>query len=69
VTPLPVSSVGRGLRILGDKDGMPPLPDLDFVIFERARPEPAASALAATLALLTPPRAKKASRRRGSSPS
>ena len=30
--------VGRGLRILGEKDGMPPLPDLDFAIFERAGP-------------------------------
>ena len=27
--------VGRGLRILGEKDGMPPLPDLDFAIFQR----------------------------------
>jgi hypothetical protein len=36
---------------------MTPLPDLDFAIFERARPWPAASALAAALALLTPARA------------
>src|SRR5271163_1663674 len=57
VTPLPASAVGRGLRILGDKEGMPPLPNLDFAIFERARPGPAASALAAALALLTPARA------------
>jgi DNA-binding transcriptional LysR family regulator len=53
VTPLPASAVGRGLRILGEKDGMPPLPDLDFAIFERAQPGPTA----ATLALLTPARA------------
>src|SRR5271167_2674590 len=57
VTPLPASAVGRGLRILGEKDGMPPLPDLDFAIFQRARPGPAAAALAAALALLTPARA------------
>jgi hypothetical protein len=36
---------------------MPPLPDLDFAIFERTRPGPAAAALAAALALLTPARA------------
>jgi len=55
VTPLP--AVGRGLRILGEKDGMPPLPDLDFAIFERARPGPAACALSEALALLRPTRA------------
>ena len=54
VTPLPASAVGRGLRTLREKDGMPPLPDLDFTIFERPRPGPAAAALAAALALLRP---------------
>jgi DNA-binding transcriptional LysR family regulator len=54
VTPLPASAVGRGLRTLGEKDGMPPLPDLDLAIFERPRPGPAAAALAAALALLRP---------------
>ena len=48
---------GRGLRILGDKDGMPPLPHLHFAIFERARPEPAAAALAPVLTGLTLARA------------
>src|SRR5262249_49168144 len=50
VTPMPAGSVGHGLRILSEKSGMPPLPNLDFAIFERARPWPAASALAAALA-------------------
>jgi DNA-binding transcriptional LysR family regulator len=53
VTPLPASAVGPGLRILGEEDGMPPLPDLDFAIFERSRAGPAAAALAAALAQLT----------------
>jgi DNA-binding transcriptional LysR family regulator len=57
VTPLPASAVGRGLRILDEKDGMSPLPDLDFAIFERARAGPAAAALAEALALLRPARA------------
>ena len=57
VTPMPASSVGHGLRILSEKNGMPPLPNLDFAIFERVRPWRAASALAAALALLTPARA------------
>ncbi len=53
VTPLPASVVGPGLRILGEDDGMPPLPDLDFAIFEKPRAGPAAAALAAALAQLT----------------
>jgi DNA-binding transcriptional LysR family regulator len=57
VTPLPARVVGPGLRILGEEDGMPPLPDLDFAIFERPRASPAAAALAAALAQLTPSRA------------
>jgi DNA-binding transcriptional LysR family regulator len=57
VTPLPASAVGAGLRVLGEEDGMPPLPDLDFAIFEKPRSGPAAAALAAALAQLTPTRA------------
>jgi DNA-binding transcriptional LysR family regulator len=52
VTPLPASAVGPGLRILGELEGLPPLPDLEFAIFEKPRPGPAA-ALSAALALLT----------------
>jgi DNA-binding transcriptional LysR family regulator len=54
VTPLPASAVGPGLRILGEPDGLPPLPDLEFAIFEKPRPSPAALALAAVLASLAP---------------
>jgi DNA-binding transcriptional LysR family regulator len=53
VTPLPASAVGAGLRILGEGDGLPPLPDLEFAIFEKARPSPAAAALATALLSLT----------------
>jgi len=52
VTPLPASAVGKGLRILGEEDGLPALPDLEFAIFEKPRPGPAAAALAAALATL-----------------
>src|SRR5262249_54466501 len=38
VTPPRTSAVGRSLRILSEKNGMPPLPNLDFAIFERVRP-------------------------------
>jgi DNA-binding transcriptional LysR family regulator len=52
VTPLPASTVGPGLRILGELEGLPPLPDLEFAIFEKPQPGPAAAALSAALALL-----------------
>ncbi|GGF04818.1 LysR family transcriptional regulator [Aliidongia dinghuensis] len=52
VTPLPASAVVAGLRVLGEPDGLPPLPHLEFAIFERPRPAPAATALAAALASL-----------------
>jgi hypothetical protein len=52
VTPLPASAVGPGLRILGELEGVPPLPDLEFAIFEKPQPAPAAAALSAALALL-----------------
>jgi DNA-binding transcriptional LysR family regulator len=54
VTPLPASAIGPGLRVLGEEDGLPPLPDLEFAIFENPRPGPAAAALAAALASLGP---------------
>jgi DNA-binding transcriptional LysR family regulator len=50
VTPLPASAVGPGLRILGEQDCLPPLPDLEFAIFETPQPGPAAAALSAALA-------------------
>jgi DNA-binding transcriptional LysR family regulator len=49
ITPLPVSAVIAGLRIL---DGLPRLPDLEFTIYEKARPDKAAAALAAVLLAL-----------------
>ncbi len=49
VTPLPASAVIAGLRILGAAEGLPRLPDLEFAIYEKARPDKAAVALAATL--------------------
>jgi DNA-binding transcriptional LysR family regulator len=54
VTPLPVSAIVGGLRVLGAAEGLPRLPDLEFAIFERDRPVAAAAALAATLASLAP---------------
>jgi DNA-binding transcriptional LysR family regulator len=52
VTPLPASAVVAGLRILGAEEGLPRLPDLEFAIYEKARPEKAAAALAAALLAL-----------------
>jgi DNA-binding transcriptional LysR family regulator len=52
ITPLPASAVITGLRILGLDEGLPRLPDLEFAIYERARPEKAAAALAAALLAL-----------------
>jgi DNA-binding transcriptional LysR family regulator len=52
VTPLPASAVTAGLRILGEQDGLPRLPDLEFAIYERTRPNAAATTLAATLLTL-----------------
>ncbi|WP_158932725.1 LysR substrate-binding domain-containing protein [Acidisphaera sp. S103] len=49
ITPLPASAVIAGLRILGTEEGLPRLPDLEFAIYERSRPDKAAVALAATL--------------------
>jgi hypothetical protein len=51
ITPLPASAVTPGLRVLGGKDGLPRLPDLEFAIFENRR-SGAAAALATTLTAL-----------------
>jgi len=40
------------LRILGVGEGLPRLPDLEFAIYEKARAEKAAAALAAALLAL-----------------
>jgi hypothetical protein len=40
------------LRILDAKAGLPRLPDLEFAIYEKARPDKAAAALAAALLAL-----------------
>jgi DNA-binding transcriptional LysR family regulator len=52
ITPLPASAVIAGLRILGSQEGLPRLPDLEFAIYEKGRPEKAAAALAAALLAL-----------------
>jgi DNA-binding transcriptional LysR family regulator len=52
ITPLPASAVIAGLRILGVGEGLPRLPDLEFAIYEKARAEKAAAALAAALLAL-----------------
>jgi DNA-binding transcriptional LysR family regulator len=52
ITPLPASAVIAGLRIVGSKEGLPRLPDLEFAIYEKARSEKAAAALAAALLAL-----------------
>jgi DNA-binding transcriptional LysR family regulator len=52
VTPLPASAVVAGLRVIGEDSGLPRLPDLEFAIFEKTRPDAAAAALAGVLASL-----------------
>jgi DNA-binding transcriptional LysR family regulator len=52
ITPLPASALIAGLRILGVEDGLPRLPDLEFAIYEKPRPDKAAAALAAVLLTL-----------------
>ena len=48
----PASAVIAGLRILDAEAGLPRLPDLEFAIYEKARPDKAAAALAAALLAL-----------------
>ena len=52
ITPLPASAVIAGLRILDAEEGFSRLPDLEFAIYEKARPDHAAAALAAALLAL-----------------
>src|ERR1700739_4706695 len=48
ITPLPASAVIAGLRILDAEAGLPRLPDLEFAMYEKARPDNGAAAAAAT---------------------
>src|ERR1700693_178974 len=52
ITPLPASAVIAGLRLLDAEAGLPRLPDLEFALYEKARPDNAAAALAAALLAL-----------------
>ena len=52
ITPLPESAVIAGLRILHVEEGLPRLPDLEFAIYEKAKPDTAAATLAAALLAL-----------------
>ncbi|HEY2529876.1 MAG TPA: hypothetical protein VGJ20_18380 [Xanthobacteraceae bacterium] len=52
ITPLPVSAIVGELRVLGVEGGLPLLPDLEFPIFERKRPDGAAAALTTVLVTL-----------------
>jgi len=52
ITPLPASAIVAGLRILGLEHGLPRLPDLEFAIYEKNRPDKAPVALATTLLAL-----------------
>jgi DNA-binding transcriptional LysR family regulator len=52
ITSLPASALIAGLRILGVDEGLPALPDLEFAIYEKVRPDKAAAALAAVLLTL-----------------
>jgi hypothetical protein len=52
ITPLPAGALIAGLRILGVEEGLPRLPDLEFAIYEKARPDKAAAALATALQTL-----------------
>jgi DNA-binding transcriptional LysR family regulator len=52
ITPIPAGAVVAGLRILDTAQGLPRLPDLEFALYEKTRPDKAAAALAAVLQTL-----------------
>ena len=52
ITPLPASAIIVGMRILDAEAGLPRLPDLEFAIYEKRRPDKAAAALASALLAL-----------------
>jgi len=54
VTPLPRSALCPGLRILDETHGMPPLPELEFVVVTKANPDPATTEMGTLLAALAP---------------
>jgi DNA-binding transcriptional LysR family regulator len=56
ITPLPASAIIAGLRVVGLEHGLPRLPDLEFAIYEKKRPDkPAAALTTALLALAQGP--------------
>ena len=52
ITPIPAGAVVAGLRILDIAQGLPRLPDIEFALYEKTRPDKAAAALAAVLQTL-----------------
>jgi DNA-binding transcriptional LysR family regulator len=52
ITPLPLSAVTAGLRVLGTDEGLPQLPDLEFALYEKRRPDKVSEELAAALLAL-----------------
>jgi DNA-binding transcriptional LysR family regulator len=57
VTPLPRSALCPGLRALAEAHGVPPLPELEFVVVTKPNPDAATAELGALLAALAPARA------------
>jgi hypothetical protein len=56
ITPLPASAIIAGLPVLGLEHRLPRLPDLEFAIYEKKRPDkPAAALTTALLALAQGP--------------
>jgi DNA-binding transcriptional LysR family regulator len=55
VTPLPRGALGKGLKVLGEAHAMPPLPELEFVLFTKPAPDAATSELAELLSTLGSP--------------
>ncbi len=54
VTPLPRSALCQGLRALPEGQGIPPLPELEFVVVTKPNPDAATAELGALLAALAP---------------
>jgi DNA-binding transcriptional LysR family regulator len=50
VTPIPKGALQPGLRILGEADGLPALPDAEYMVLEKPEPDRATAALAEALA-------------------
>jgi len=54
VTPLPRSALCPGLRALPEVRGVPPLPELEFVVLTQSHPDAATAEMGALLAALAP---------------